>query len=110
MSFRAGSVLERVGACCFADCAFEEFRAPESLRELYCGAFAGCARLKRVLLNEGLETFGYRGTCDDSERLSRDYEGVFWDSGVEELVLPRTLRKVSAAAFSGCDTLEIVWV
>ena len=56
-----GSLLEKVGENCFYGTAIKEFRAPQSLREVGSGAFAGCKGLERVALNEGLERLGECG-------------------------------------------------
>ena len=39
----------------------ESFDAPRGLRTLAHAAFANCANLKKVELNEGLETLGTQG-------------------------------------------------
>ena len=64
MTFVEGSQLERIGENCFYGTAIKEFRAPQSLREVGSGAFAGCKGLERVALNEGLEKLG---ECGDGE-------------------------------------------
>ena len=69
--------------CCFYNSGLEKFIAPQSLKEIYGTAFYCCKSLKRVVLNEGLET------------LSNYYSGgVFENSGIEEIRLPSTLKKI----------------
>ena len=62
-------------------------------------AFCGCESLKRVVLNEGLETL-----CDYSS------SGVFENSGIEEITLPGTLKKIDYGTFSGCYSLRTIYV
>lgn len=55
--------------------------------------------MRTVQLNEGLEALG---TCD------AECCGVFCYSGLESVVLPRTLRLVGKDAFSSCKALKTV--
>lgn len=56
--------------------------------------------MKRVVLNEGLERLSDHGSkC-----------GIFQRSGIEELMLPSTLREISELTFSECTNLKIVWI
>lgn len=82
MTFPDGCRLRRVAWHGFASSGLEEFRAPPGLRVLD-DALGGCKRLRRVALNEGLE-----------ELQSKRYAGNFQRSGLEEIVLPRTLREI----------------
>ena len=50
-----GHELRAVGTSAFRNSGLEEFVAPQGLREIGLGAFAGCTGLRRVVLNEGLE-------------------------------------------------------
>ena len=51
------------------------------------------------MLNEGLETLS-------------DYcsSGVFGNSGLEEITLPRTLKKIDRHTFLGCSSLGTIYV
>ena len=69
--------------------------APSSLRTIERTAFYKCAKLKRVILNEGLETLGENELVDNG----RDFTGVFEESGVQEIFLPSTLRVIERRAF-----------
>ena len=74
-------------------------QAPSSLREVGDKVFASCKNLKRVVLNEGLETLG---NCNGA--------WAFHNSGLEEVVLTSTLREVRKGVFSGCHNLRTVFV
>ena len=51
------------------------------------------------MLNEGLETLS-----DDCSR------GMFENSGLEEITLPGTLKKIDRRTFSGCNSLRTIYV
>ena len=51
------------------------------------------------MLNEGLETLS-----DDCSR------GVFENSGLEEITLPSTLKKIDRHMFLGCSSLRTIYV
>ena len=36
--------------------------------------------------------------------------GIFYDSGLEEIVLPSTLKSINRDAFAKCDNFKVVWV
>ena len=64
-------------------------------------AFGGCEKLRFAVLNERLEELGVRenGSCGCA----------FPHSGLEEMVLPSTLKKMDKNTLGGCDYLRIVW-
>lgn len=76
----------------------KSFTAPESLRELGEGAFAGCRKLKTVTLNEGLRSIGETGV------------GVFQDSGLRAAYIPSLLQKLRKETFVGCKNLRKITV
>ena len=71
-----------------ADCG-----AAEDLAELGEQAFESCERLRQVLLGAGLREIGYM---------------CFYQSGLEEVVLPGSLRRVGENAFYRCAGLKRV--
>ena len=81
-----------------------EFLAPASLRSLGQGAFAECAELNRVVLNEGLETIG----TDEYGTFKRRLEGAFQNSGVREVTLPTSLKRIEYSAFRNCQSLRSI--
>ena len=87
------SSVARIEREAFACTNLRSFVAPASLRVLAHGAFRGCKRLRRAELNEGLETLGTQGETGC---------GVFADSGLEELRLPSTLRRIESGALQYC--------
>lgn len=74
-----------IGREAFRETRISKFIAPEALRIIEEGAFQGCRNLKLVVLNEGLETLEY----------------IFSECGVEELVLPSTLKNINNIVLKG---------
>ena len=56
MEFSEG--LEKIDAAAFSNSGIERVDLPSSVRTICGGAFAWCANLRSVQLNEGLETLG----------------------------------------------------
>ena len=56
------------------------------------------------MLNEGLEILGTDEYGDDGKPLL----GVFYNSAVENVVLPSTLKRIEYSAFKGCTNLKSV--
>lgn len=92
VAFRGRSQLEKIGYNCFARSGIEELLAPPGLREIGQDAFAGCEDLRLVVLNEGLERLVAEKEWYDNGRYRNVYDGIFGFSGVEEIVLPSTLK------------------
>ena len=68
---------------------------PPSLRVIGYAAFYKCAKLKRVVLNEGLKVLGENEPADGSSC----FKGIFEESGVQEIFLPSTLRVIERYTF-----------
>ena len=82
------SSVESIDAGAFCDCRLLEYadlRAAHSLKAIGDSAFNLCQRLRRVLLNDGLETIG--GSC-------------FLLSCLKEVTIPGSVRKIGRRAFS----------
>ena len=92
--FEPNSRLERIGTHAFVGTALKKFVAPDSLRFIGEGAFAGCRKLKSVTLNEGLRSLG-------GGRV-----GAFQDSGVKAAYIPSLLGRLRKETFTGCRSLK----
>ena len=94
-----GDGLESIGSCTFKNSGLESFTAPASLCRIGRSAFAGCKELRHVDL----------GACalpsGGNDFLS---EKVFDGSGLESIVLPRTLRVIGDRTFAECGKLRSV--
>lgn len=55
VAFQEGSKLQKICELCFANSCLEKFVAPPRLKEICGGAFYNCKRLRRAVLNKGLE-------------------------------------------------------
>ena len=58
VSLSSDSSLEFVGIGAFQDSGIRKFKAPGHLKTISQCAFAGCRDLRRVVLNEGLQSLG----------------------------------------------------
>ena len=76
---------------------------PGTVRKIRDKSFADVVSLRSAVLNEGLEALG-------SGRYYDNYSGVFQDSGLEEVTLPKSLKEVSLCTFFGCARLRTVRV
>ena len=124
--FEEGSVLKKIGerafdSCCklnsielpnnlteigqnaFCSSGLENFKAPKSLRIICQSAFQNCLQLKRVQLNEGLDTLGTDEYPDGKYRC-----GVFEDCALESIYLPSTLKRIEYRVFMKCKNLKRV--
>ena len=109
VTFAEGSQLRKIGTGCFVGCGLEEFVAPPGLRTIGQGAFKQCRDLKRVVLNEGLEALEeYR--YEYETRYSHYCNGIFQESGLEEIILPSTLMSIGHNVFGICPDFSVVWV
>ena len=88
--------VRSIGKTTFYKCGRLEsvdLRAARNLKGLPEDTFGQCKKLRRVLLNEGLETIGLR---------------CFVESALEEVVLPSSIRRVGDYAFDWNAQLERV--
>ena len=90
VAFAEEGNLKVIGINCFAGSGLSEVQTPPSLREIENGAFYDCCNLRFAWLNEGLTVLGNENNHFGGYQ---DYRlnGVFQASGVEEVLLPRTL-------------------
>ncbi|MGC7184554.1 leucine-rich repeat domain-containing protein [Metamycoplasma hominis] len=66
---------------------------PSLIKEIGKGAFSGCANLKEVILNEGLEKIG---------------DEAFSNTNIESITIPSSVKEIGKGAFSSCKNLEEV--
>ena len=96
--------LESIGMRAFANCGLESVTFPASLRTLPQEAFTDCTNLKKVVLNEGLEVLG----TDDYPIEDGVWNGVFYGSALESIVLPSTLKRIEYSTFVNCKNLTSI--
>ena len=88
----------------FADSTIASLTVPANVKGIERAALDKCETIKRVEFREGRETLGM------GEEGSDVWNALFRDCGVEEVVLPSTLREISPDIFKGCKSLKIVRV
>ena len=86
----------------FAGTQIQEFKTPKTVREISQAAFHNCRKLKRIILNEGLEA----GGTDEYAKDDSKYFGTFYGSGLEEVILPSTIKRIEYSAFEKCRNLR----
>ena len=87
---------------------------PSTLKEIHGGVFTDCKNLRQIVLNEGLEVLKATGRYDylEVERgygkrydeyyesfIDTPYDRTFEGSGLEEIVLPSTLKEIRGDVF-----------
>lgn len=100
MRFSEG--LEKIGLFAFYESGLEQVELPGSLRVVAQGAFARCASLRTAEFCEGLEALGTVKYPVNGGF----YYGVFQESSLRSVKLPKTLKKVENNAFTGCRNFK----
>lgn len=93
--------LEKIGAKAFNRTGIESVIFPTSLKVVEQGAFSECHSLREVEFASGLEVLGT--SLDYSEKCV--CQGVFEESALQSVKLPRTLKVIESRAFKNCDNL-----
>ena len=88
----------------FANSSLEEIIIPSTLKVINVGAFERCYNLRKIEFPEGMESLG------NDDVYSDDWSWLFQDSGLEEAVLPSTLKEMKSEIFEGAESLQTVWV
>ena len=96
--------IEAISPLAFNKTAVENVTLPASLRTIAQGAFAECKSLKAVQFCEGLETLGTHQYAKNRKILP----GVFEESSVEHVELPRTLKRIEYSVFEKCKNLKSI--
>lgn len=60
-------------------------------------------------MNEGLEKLVTKDSHPDEDEEHQQL-GMFYGSGLEEIVLPGTLREVCDSTFNYCNNLQTIWI
>lgn len=90
------SSLTSIGECAFEDCrSITSVDFPAGLEHIGEGAFKDCKNLKSLLFSEGLIDIA---------------ANAFLRCGIKDVVLPKSLRRLSPLAFSACMELETITI
>ena len=87
--------VEVIGHYAFDGCkALRSVSLPQSLREIWRGAFSGCCALERVEIPDSVQKIG---------------EWAFYEcAALRSVALPKSLRGLAGESFRGCASLERV--
>lgn len=102
VTFGPSPRLKSIGSSCFAFSSLWKFNLPESVTEIYGGAFNGCAIGGSIYVGGGFSVVG--------SLLLRD-NGRFCCSSVDhisEIDVPDTVVEICDGCFSGCGNLRKV--
>ncbi len=109
--------IEQIGAQAFANCKLLcEINLPDSLTSIGTWAFDQCYELKHVRIpahafdggiNEAF-AYSYIETVELAEGIEKIPDYTFYRSGLKEISLPSTLRKIGSYAFLECHSLRNV--
>ena len=103
-----------IGPEAFAECtALEEVVLPDSFLHISAAAFLNCSALTRVKLSRNLQSINegaFLGctalkTLDLPNTLEFIGEMAFWNSGLEEIAIPTSVKQISENAFGNCPLL-----
>lgn len=134
VTFQEGSQLEKIGQYCFYESRIEKIEIPKTLKMLAKGALENCKNLRVVSVEDGcradlmpikdccahcmgppLETVvcgeplqGLRRLRklvipDGLERIGNHW---FWNTDIEHVVIPSSVREIGAEAFCHCLGLK----
>ena len=105
-----------MGKGCFGDCSsLQEIEIPEGITKIEDSTFAGCYKLQKVILPDSILEIGSCAfqICSMNEielpkKLKTIGYNAFWKAGITQLVIPNSVNRIDAGAFSGCSSLESI--
>ncbi len=108
--------LSSMGSNCFENTAIEKIVIPSSLSTLASYAFKDCTLLASVTISEGVVELGSNAfrncislkTLDIPASVESLGSDLFWESGIERLTIPETVKKVDSYIFEDCANLKEV--
>lgn len=113
MTFAEGSRLEIIGKRSFCKSGIEEMRLPKALRQVCDGAFADCAALAAVYVEDGCEAGLQCADLPDSTRIV--LPSVTLPGGklledlrqMKEIIIPEGTEKIGNYWFYGCEAESV---
>lgn len=118
-SVRLSENIKSVGNATFRGCAaLRSVTIPDGVEVLGVGAFDGCRALTDVTLGNGLkkicwDAFGRCGALKSvalPNELQEIEQNVFYDSALEEIRIPKSVRYIACGAFLHCAKLKTIEV
>lgn len=98
------AIIQKKGNVLIAGCANTVI--PEDVIGIGNQAFDGAVHLEKLVLPEGLQYIGAEDYCYGSY----SSKGVFWRTGLKELVIPKTVIHIQDGAFRYCSALQKIAV
>ena len=117
-SVKLPSHFTRIPDVSFRNTGFVTYTVPEHITALGENCLERCKLLEQVILHDkvteiGEYVFAYNPklkTVDWPAGVTEVENGVFYESGVTELVLPATVTEIGQYAFYKCDDFEKLYV
>ena len=111
--------LEIISAEAFTDCiSMNTYNLPESLIEIGSSAFSNNTLLRTLFIPKNVYQLGsylvnnnknlYSITFDENIKLPRLSYATFYNCGVQEIKIPKSVSTISQSVFERCDNLRIV--
>lgn len=112
------STLQKIESSAF-ECAYlEKVDIPDSVTRIGNMAFQNCSLLSSVMLPKGLKSIGYFAFAGckslkevvfpESVNLKKIAEKLFYECGIEEIIIPEGVEEIGADAFRRCAWLKRV--
>lgn len=96
------AIIQKKGSVLIAGCANTVI--PEDVIGIGNQSFDGAVNLEKLVLPEGLQ---YIGSEEDGSYSSK---GVFWRTGLKELMIPKSVIHIQEGAFRYCSALQKIAV
>ena len=110
--------VEEIGACAFSGCESLREANISKVKMVRRSIFEGCTSLESVDFS-GAERFDYYAFKDCSSlktisefnsKIMTIQPGTFQNSGLTEVKLPYTIKRIGACAFDGCSNLKDIYI
>ena len=109
--------ITNIGIQAFGDTAISEITIPNSITSLGINCFIRCASLSSVTLNDRMTRISSScfSDCPSLHHITLPSGctviegGAFYNSGLEEITFPATLREISYGAFGYCGSLNEIY-
>lgn len=95
-----------IGSCAFGACGLKSISIPSTVASIGAGAFTGCGSLTRIIVEDDNSFYDSRNNCNaiietSSNTLLR---------GCLNTVIPNSVVKIGASAFSDCSNLSNILI
>ena len=109
------SDIEKVGKYAFYKSGLQEVCLPENIEVVSEWAFYGCEKLSSVIWNCKCDVISACCFAECSNLTNFDFSNIkkigryaFWESGLQEICLPKSIEILEEGTFSGCSELQSV--